>query len=82
LSNRYLISLSLRGALRAIVHTSLARDPATTPRRRLESIGISGDFIGSVIERWRSTTISHRSDDDMADCGSPLDAPALQPAPT
>jgi len=39
---------------------------------------ISRDLISTVIERWRSATMSHRmSDDEFADYG---DAPALQPA--
>jgi hypothetical protein len=41
---------------------------------------VSGDLISSVIERWRSASMSHRvSDDEFSDYGSPLDAPALQP---
>jgi len=40
---------------------------------------ISRDLISTVIERWRSATMSHRmSDDEFADYA---DAPALQPAP-
>ncbi len=40
---------------------------------------ISRDLLSSVIERWRSASMSHRmSDDEFADYG---DAPALQPAP-
>jgi uncharacterized protein len=39
---------------------------------------MSRDLLSTVIERWRSATMSHRmSDDDMADYA---DAPALQPA--
>jgi hypothetical protein len=41
---------------------------------------MSRDLIGSVIERWRSASMSHRmSGDDLMDYGSPLDAPAPQP---
>ncbi len=41
---------------------------------------ISRDLLSSVIERWRSASMSHRGgDDDFADFNSPLDAP-LQPA--
>jgi hypothetical protein len=41
----------------------------------------SRDLISSVIDRWRSATMSGRggSDDDSGDLASPLDAPALQP---
>jgi DNA helicase HerA-like ATPase len=40
---------------------------------------ISRDLLSTVIERWRSATMSHRmSDDEFADYA---DAPALQPAP-
>jgi uncharacterized protein len=39
---------------------------------------ISRDLLSSVIERWRSATMSHRmSDDEFVDYG---DAPSLQPA--
>jgi DNA helicase HerA-like ATPase len=43
---------------------------------------INKDLLTSVIERWRSASMSHRSseDDYVPDYGSPLDAPALQPA--
>ena len=42
---------------------------------------VSRDLISSVIERWRSASMSHKvgTDDDLLDYGSPLDAP-LQPA--
>jgi DNA helicase HerA-like ATPase len=40
---------------------------------------ISRDLLSTVIERWRSASMSHRtSDDESADYG---DAPTLQPAP-
>jgi hypothetical protein len=43
---------------------------------------INKDLLSSVIERWRSASMSHRTSDDdsVPDYGSPLDAPALQPA--
>jgi len=43
---------------------------------------INKDLLSSVIERWRSASMSHRmsDDDSVPDYGSPLDAPALQPA--
>ncbi len=43
---------------------------------------VSRDLITSVIDRWRSASMSHRvgADDELLDYGSPLDAP-LQPAP-
>jgi hypothetical protein len=43
---------------------------------------INKDLLTSVIERWRSASMSHRmnEDDNVPDYGSPLDAPALQPA--
>src|SRR4029077_9308592 len=42
---------------------------------------ISRDLLSTVIERWRSASMSHRSgvDDDSMDYASPIDAPALQP---
>ncbi len=38
------------------------------------------DLLSTVIERWRSATMGHRSGDD--DFNDFADAPALQPAPT
>ena len=44
---------------------------------------ISRDLLASVIARWRSASMSYRmSDEDLADCGSSLDASARQPAAT
>jgi DNA helicase HerA-like ATPase len=43
---------------------------------------ISRDLLSTVIERWRSASMSHRSsiDDDFADYAAPLDVAPLQPA--
>ena len=42
---------------------------------------ISRDLLSTVIERWRSASMSHRGgDDEFADYNSPLDAAPLQPA--
>jgi DNA helicase HerA-like ATPase len=43
---------------------------------------MSRDLIASVIERWRSASMSHRSggDDEFADYAAPMDAAPLQPA--
>jgi len=39
------------------------------------------DLLATVIERWRSASMSHRSSDDMFDdTPSPFDSPALQPS--
>jgi hypothetical protein len=41
---------------------------------------VSRDLISTVIERWRSASMSHRSgDEDFADYGSSFDAAPLQP---
>jgi hypothetical protein len=37
------------------------------------------DLLSSVIERWRSATMSHRMGDIEDEYGSPFDAPSLQP---
>jgi hypothetical protein len=44
-------------------------------------ITISRDLISSVIERWRSASMSHRTgvEDEFPEYSSPLDSPALQP---
>ena len=43
---------------------------------------ISRDLIMSVIERWRSASMSNKgAADDEFDVGAPVEAPALQPAP-
>jgi hypothetical protein len=42
---------------------------------------ISRDLLSSVIERWRSASMTHRGgDDEFPDYNSPLDAAPLQPA--
>jgi len=41
---------------------------------------MSRDLLSSVVERWRSASMSHRlGDDDMAEYASSFEAPALQP---
>jgi hypothetical protein len=41
---------------------------------------ISRDLLTTVIDRWRSATMSHRSgDDEFSDYNSPIDAAPLQP---
>jgi len=41
--------------------------------------GMNKDLLSSVIERWRSASMSHRMGDVEDESGSPLDAPSLQP---
>ena len=41
---------------------------------------VNNDLISSVIERWRTASMSHRMGADDLDYSSPLDSPALQPA--
>jgi hypothetical protein len=42
---------------------------------------ISRDLLTTVIDRWRSATMSHRSgDDEFADYNSPIEAAPMQPA--
>ena len=41
--------------------------------------GMNRDLLSSVIERWRSASMSHRMSDAEDEYGSPLDAPGLQP---
>ncbi len=44
-------------------------------------INMNRDLLTSVIDRWRSASMSHRmSDDPYDDTPSPFDSPALQPA--
>ena len=38
------------------------------------------DLLTSVIERWRTASMSHRMSDDDVDFNTPFDAPSLQPA--
>jgi hypothetical protein len=41
------------------------------------------DLLTTVIERWRSASMSHRMSEDIYDdAPSPFDSPALQPAQT
>ncbi|MFA6264299.1 MAG: DUF87 domain-containing protein [Pseudolabrys sp.] len=44
-------------------------------------LSMDRDLLTSVIERWRSASMSHRISDDLYDDSSALDAPPLQPAP-
>jgi DNA helicase HerA-like ATPase len=41
--------------------------------------GMNKDLLSSVIDRWRSASMSHRMGESDDDYTSPLDAPALQP---
>ena len=41
---------------------------------------VNSDLLDSVIERWRTASMSHRMGADDLDYSSPLDSPALQPA--
>jgi len=42
---------------------------------------INRDLLSTVIDRWRSASMSHRMSDDLYDdAPSPFDSPALQPA--
>ena len=38
------------------------------------------DLLATVIERWRSASMSHRMSDDEIDFNMPFEAPSLQPA--
>ena len=40
---------------------------------------INRDLISTVIDRWRSATMSHRMSDDDMDYNAPLETPSLQP---
>ncbi|HZL39529.1 MAG TPA: DUF87 domain-containing protein [Pseudolabrys sp.] len=43
---------------------------------------ISRDLLSTVIDRWRSASMSHRGgEDEFADYNSPIEAAPLQPAP-
>jgi len=46
------------------------------------SLGMDRDLLTSVIDRWRSASMSQRISDDLYDDSSPFDAPPLQPAAT
>ncbi len=53
---------------------------ATGNTRSDAGTNISRDLLSSVIERWRSASMSHRMGEEDLDYSAPLDAPALQPA--
>jgi hypothetical protein len=42
--------------------------------------GMNRDLLTTVIERWRSASMSHRMSDDEIDFNMPFEAPSLQPA--
>ena len=46
---------------------------------RADSGALNTELIASVIERWRSASMSHRAGDDASEHGAP-DSPPLQPA--
>jgi hypothetical protein len=42
--------------------------------------GMNRDLLTTVIERWRSASMSHRMGDDEIDFNMPFEAPSLQPS--
>ena len=47
---------------------------------RSDAVAVTPDLINTVIERWRSASMSHRVAEEMTEYGASLEAP-LQPAP-
>lgn len=63
------------------VHLLRPNSEAAGDTRSDAGTNISRDLLSTVIERWRSASMSHRGgDDEFAEYNSPLDAAPLQPA--
>jgi len=78
------VALPTRMRFKELDATQRPNSEAAGSTRDIPGSSMDRDLIGSVIERWRSATMSHKAsvDDDLA---SPFDqmasAPPLQPAP-
>jgi DNA helicase HerA-like ATPase len=78
------VALPTRMRFKELEAAKRPNSEAAGSTRDIPGSSMDRDLIGSVIERWRSATMSHKStiDDDMA---SPFEqmaaAPPLQPAP-
>jgi DNA helicase HerA-like ATPase len=71
------VALPTRMRFQELAAAQRPNSEASGNTRSEAGMNISRDLIGTVIERWRSATMSHRSgEDDFAD----LDPTALQPA--
>ena len=73
------VAMPTRMRFKAIAENVRPSSEAAGNTKSEAGTNISRDLISSVIERWRSASMSHRSDDDFGDYSSPLDSPALQP---
>jgi DNA helicase HerA-like ATPase len=72
------VALPTRMRFQELAEAKRPNSEASGNTRSDAGTNISRDLLSSVIERWRSATMSHRiSDDEFTDY---TDAPALQPA--
>jgi len=74
------VALPTRMRFKELAMAARPNSEASGNTRAEAGANVGRDLVSSVIERWRSATMSHRmAEDEYADYGSPLDSPALQP---
>jgi hypothetical protein len=74
------VALPTRIRFKEIAESSCPNSEAHGNTRSNAGVNISRDLLSTVIERWRSASMSHRGgDDELSDYNSPLDAALLQP---
>lgn len=75
------VALPTRMRFKELPAAARPNSEASGNTRAEAGANVGRDLISSVIERWRSATMSHRmADDDYGDYASPLDSPGLQPS--
>jgi hypothetical protein len=72
------VALPTRMRFKELAMSARPNSEASGNTRAEAGANVGRDLITSVIDRWRSATMSHRMDDDY-DYGAPTEAPALQP---
>jgi len=76
------VALPTRMRFKALPPELRPNSEASGNTRSDAGTNVSRDLISTVIERWRSASMSHRSgDEDFVDYTTPFDPTPLQPAP-
>ena len=73
------VALPTRMRFAELAAESRPSSEASGSTRSDAGAGMNKDFLTTVIERWRSASMSHRAADFDDELGSPFDAPSLQP---
>ena len=75
------VALPTRMRFQALAAEKRPNSEASGNTRSEAGTNMNRDLLSTVIERWRSASMSHRMSDDLYDdTPSPFEAPALQPA--